>query len=57
MFLSRRSNSIYYLWLDDELGKTRKISAGCKHKSDALQFLGISNPRKLSDSQAAKNVA
>ncbi|MDI6766027.1 MAG: tyrosine-type recombinase/integrase [Bacteroidota bacterium] len=39
MFLSKRSNGIYYLWYIDEGGKKQKISTGCKLKSNALKFL------------------
>ncbi len=39
MFLSKRSNGIYYLWLDDENGRKRKVSTHCTVKSDALRFL------------------
>jgi|WetSurMetagenome_2_1015567.scaffolds.fasta_scaffold779191_2 hypothetical protein len=39
MFLSKRSNGIYYLWLKDELGRKLKVSTGCKRRSETLKFL------------------
>jgi site-specific recombinase XerD len=39
MFLSKRSNGIYYLWYKDENGRKRKVSTRSKLKSDALRFL------------------
>jgi integrase len=39
MFLSRRSNGIYYLWFDDDRGERKKISTGCTTKSEAIKFL------------------
>ena len=39
MFLSKRSNGIYYLWFTDELGRRQKVSARCMRKSQALRFL------------------
>ena len=39
MFLSKHSNGIYYLFFRDELGKRRKVSTGCRLKSDAFKFL------------------
>jgi site-specific recombinase XerD len=39
MFLSKRSNGIYYLWIDDELGRRHKVSTRCTLKTDALKFL------------------
>ena len=38
MFLSKRSNGIYYLWLDDDFGKRQKVSTGCRHKPEAIKF-------------------
>jgi hypothetical protein len=38
MFLSKRSNGIYYLWLKDELGRKLKVSTRCKRKGEALKF-------------------
>src|ERR1051325_2992883 len=38
MFLSKRSNGIYYLWFDDETGRKQKVSTGCTHKPDAIKF-------------------
>jgi hypothetical protein len=39
MFLSKRSNGIYYLWFDNELGCRQKVSTCCTRKSEALKFL------------------
>ncbi len=39
MFLSKRSNGVWYLWFDDELGRKQKVSTRCTLKSDALKFL------------------
>jgi hypothetical protein len=39
MFLSERSNGVWYLWFDDELGRRHKVSTHCNLKSDALKFL------------------
>lgn len=39
MFLSRRSNGVYYLWFRDDLGRKQKISTKKTHKAQALQFL------------------
>jgi site-specific recombinase XerD len=39
MFLSKRSNGIYYLWFVDDGGKKQKVSTGCSLKSEALKFL------------------
>ncbi|MBS4028818.1 MAG: site-specific integrase [Ignavibacteriales bacterium] len=39
MFLSKRSNGIYYLWFINELGIKQAVSTQSKHKSDALKFL------------------
>jgi len=39
MFPSKRSNGIYYLWFDNELGCRQKVSTCCTRKSDALKFL------------------
>ncbi|MBA4312667.1 MAG: hypothetical protein C0417_08555 [Chlorobiaceae bacterium] len=39
MFLSKRSNGIYYLWYFDEGGRKHKVSTGCNLKSDAVKFL------------------
>ena len=40
MFLSkRRSNGIYYLWYEDDLGRRQKVSTRCARKSDALKVL------------------
>ena len=39
MFLSKRSNGIYYLWYFDDSGKRHKVSTGCQLKSDALKFV------------------
>jgi site-specific recombinase XerD len=39
MFLSKRSNGIYYLWFFDDLGKKKKVSTRTKLKTDALKFL------------------
>jgi site-specific recombinase XerD len=39
MFLSKRSNGIYYLRFDDELGRRHKVSTRCTLKTDALNFL------------------
>ncbi len=39
MFLSKRSNGIYYLWFTDKSGKRKKVSTGSCLKSDALAFL------------------
>ena len=39
MFLSRRSNGLYYLWFEDEFGKRRKVSTRTTLKSEANKFL------------------
>jgi integrase len=39
MFLSKRSNRIYYLWYRDGFGKKRKVSTRARRKTDALKFL------------------
>jgi len=39
MFLSRRSNGIYYLCYVDGLGKKHKTSTGSTRKAEALKFL------------------
>jgi integrase/recombinase XerC len=39
MFLSKRSNGIYYLWYKDGSGKKIKVSTGAKLKADAAAFL------------------
>lgn len=39
VFLSKRSNGIYYLWFDADGGRRQRLSTGCKLKSDALEFL------------------
>lgn len=39
MFLSRRSNGLYYLWFEDEFGKRRKVSTRTTLKSEANEFL------------------
>gem|GEM_PF-1861748 len=39
MFLSRRSNGVYYLWFDDELGRRHKVPTRCTLKTDALKFI------------------
>lgn len=39
MFLSKRSNGVYYLWFDDELGRRHKVSTRCTLKTDALKFI------------------
>ena len=39
MFLSKRSNGIYYLWYNDEGGRKQKVSTSCNLKSDAVKFL------------------
>ena len=38
MFLSKRSNGIYYLWFMDERGRKQKVSTRCSHKPDAVKF-------------------
>jgi integrase len=47
MFLSKRSNGIYYLWFFADGGKKQKISTGCKLKSDALKFLKDFNQQEI----------
>ena len=39
MFLSKRSNGIYYLWYNDDFGHKRKVSTRARRKSEALKFL------------------
>lgn len=39
MFLSKRSNGIWYIHFKDEAGKSRSVSTREKRKSDAVQFL------------------
>ena len=39
MFLSKRYNGIYYLWIVDDDGRRQKVSTGCNKKSDAIKFL------------------
>ncbi len=39
MFLSKRSNGVYYLWFKNEDGKKQKLSTGVSIKSEALKFL------------------
>lgn len=39
MYLSKRSNGVYYLWYRDELERKQKISTKTTHKAEALQFL------------------
>lgn len=46
MFLSKRSNGIYYLWFIDEGGRRQKVSTGSHLKSDALKFLRNFNERE-----------
>jgi len=38
MFLSKRSNGVYYLWFNDESGKRCKISAKTHSKPEAQKF-------------------
>jgi site-specific recombinase XerD len=44
MFLSKRSNGIYYLWYNDGTGIRRKVSTGSKLKSVATAFLRDFSP-------------
>ena len=39
MYLSKRSNGVYYLWYHNELGRKRKVSTQKKLKADALEFV------------------
>ena len=39
MYLSRRSNGIYYLWYEDELGRKHKVSTRSTLKAEAIKFL------------------
>ena len=39
MFLSKRTNGIYYLWYKDGFGHRRKVSTRARRKADALRFL------------------
>ena len=39
MYLSKRSNGVYYLWFRDALDRKQKISTKTKHKAEALRFL------------------
>ncbi|HYQ87274.1 MAG TPA: tyrosine-type recombinase/integrase [Bacteroidota bacterium] len=39
MYLSKRSNGVYYLWYTDDLSKKHKVSTGSRLKSEALKFL------------------
>ena len=38
MYLSKRSNGIYYLWYHDENGRKQKTSTRCRSKAEALRF-------------------
>ena len=44
MFLSKRSNGLFYLWYKDKAGKRHKVSTGCKRISDTLKFLHSFTP-------------
>jgi hypothetical protein len=39
MYLSRRSNGVYYLWYEDDFGCKHKVSTRTTLKSEAIQFL------------------
>jgi integrase len=39
MFLSKRSNRVYYLWYYDESGRKRKVSTNTHSKPEAQHFL------------------
>ena len=39
MFLSKRSNGLYYVWFFDRDGKRQKVSTGTKLKQEATRFL------------------
>ncbi|MBI3192951.1 MAG: tyrosine-type recombinase/integrase [Ignavibacteriae bacterium] len=39
MFLSKRSNGLYYLWFTNADGNKQKVSTGSSLKSDAVKFL------------------
>ncbi len=45
MFLSKR-NHIYYLWYEDDDGRSRKVSTKARYKSDALKFLRTFDERR-----------
>jgi integrase len=47
MFLSRRSNGVYYLWYDTEFGARKKVSTNTTLKSEALTFLRTFDREKL----------
>jgi len=56
MFLSKRSNGVYYLWFIDESGKKRKVSTGCYLKSEALKFLQEFNQSQETRKVQFKNI-
>jgi hypothetical protein len=53
MFLSKRSNGVYYIFYDQPSGKRTCVSTKAKHKNDALKFLNEfqNNLRIASDSK------
>lgn len=53
MFLSKRSNGIYYIFYDQPNGKRTCVSTKARNKNDALNFLGNfqNNLRIVSDSK------
>ncbi len=57
MFISKRSNGVYYLWYEDENGTKRKISTKCRRKSDALKFVNEFKNRERERVKKIKNVS
>jgi integrase len=57
MFLSKRSNGVYYLWYEDENGSKRKVSTRHKRKSDALKFVNEFKNREREKRIRIKNVS
>jgi len=47
MFLSKRSNGIYYLVYNDRAGHRRRVSTHARSKSDAVRFLRGFSEAKL----------
>lgn len=57
MFLSRRLNGVYYLWFIDESGRKRKVSTGCKMKTDAFKFLKSYNQVEAEQREKLRNIS
>ena len=54
MFLSKRSNGLYYVWFFDRDGKRQKVSTGTKLKQEATKFLvEFAHKQKSQESQPA----